>query len=105
MRRFLGMKGPMSFIERCRLEELLETGHTPVQAGGLLGRHRDTIRREMDRGQTVSGYRARVGQDTAEEQAKGGARSGDCAVDGERPGPLTRLRECDRQQREGGGRQ
>jgi len=63
-------RGPMSFIERCRLEELLETGHTPAQAAGLLGRHRDTIRRERDRGQTVSGYRARVGQDTAEANLK-----------------------------------
>jgi IS30 family transposase len=59
-------KGPMSFIERCRLEELLETGRTPAQAAELLGRHRDTIRREIDRGQTLSGYRARVGQDSAE---------------------------------------
>jgi transposase, IS30 family len=59
-------KGPLSFLERCRLEELLETGHTPAQAAGLLGRHRDTIDRENDRGQTVSGYRARVGQDVAE---------------------------------------
>jgi|Tabmets5t2r1_1033131.scaffolds.fasta_scaffold28011_1 transposase, IS30 family len=59
-------KWPMSFIERCRLEQLLETGHAPGQAAGLLGRHRDTIDREMDRGQTVSGYRARVGQDVAE---------------------------------------
>jgi transposase, IS30 family len=63
-------RGPMSFIERCRLEELLETGHTPVQAAGLLGRHRVTIRREMCRGQTVSGYRARVGQDCAEANLK-----------------------------------
>jgi len=61
---------PMSFIERCRLEELLETGHTPAQAAGLLRRHRDTIDREMDRGQTVSGYRARVGQDVAEANRK-----------------------------------
>jgi transposase, IS30 family len=63
-------RGPMSFIERCRLEQLLETGHTPGQAAGLLGRHRDTIRREIDRGQTVSGYRARVGQDSAEANRK-----------------------------------
>jgi transposase, IS30 family len=63
-------KGPMSFVERCRLEQLLETAHTPAQAAGLLGRHRDTIGREMDRGQTVSGYRARVGQDTAEANLK-----------------------------------
>jgi transposase, IS30 family len=63
-------KGPMSFIERCRLEQLLETGHTPAQAAELLGRHRDTIDREMDRGQTVSGYRARVGQDVAESNRR-----------------------------------
>jgi IS30 family transposase len=61
---------PMSFIERCRLEELLETGHSPAQAAGLLGRHPDTIDREMDRGQTVSGYRAWVGQDVAEANLK-----------------------------------
>jgi len=64
------LRGPMSFIERCRLEDLLETGHTAGQAAGLLGRHRDTIRREMDRGQTDSGYRARVGQDVAEANLK-----------------------------------
>jgi IS30 family transposase len=63
-------KGPMSFIERCRLEELLETGHPAARAAELLGRHRDTIDREMDRGQTVSEYRARVGQDTAEANLK-----------------------------------
>jgi transposase, IS30 family len=63
-------RAPMSFLERCRLEELLETAHTPGQAAALLGRHRDTIRREMARGQTVSGYRARVGQDMADANAK-----------------------------------
>ena len=60
----------MSFIERCRLEELLETGHPAARAAELLGRHWDTIDREMDRGQTVSGYRARVGQDVAEANRK-----------------------------------
>ena len=63
-------KGPMSFIERCRLEQLLETGHPPAQAAGLLGRHRDTIRREIPRGQTGSGYRAWVGQNVAEANLK-----------------------------------
>jgi IS30 family transposase len=63
-------RAPMSFIERCRLEELLEAGQTPGQAAMLLGRHPDTIGREMDRGQTVSGYRARVGQDRAEANRK-----------------------------------
>lgn len=62
--------GPMSFIERCRLEELLAAGHTPAQAAALLGRHRDTIRRERDRGHTASGYRARVGQDTTEANSR-----------------------------------
>ncbi|BBZ37202.1 hypothetical protein MCNS_28270 [Mycobacterium conspicuum] len=63
-------KGPLSFIERCRLEQLLETAHSPGQAAGLLGRHRDTIDREITRGQTGSGYRARVGQDIAEANRK-----------------------------------
>ena len=63
-------RAPLSFIERCRLEELLETGHTSGQAAGLLGRHRDTIRREIDRGQTSWVYRARVGQDVADVNAK-----------------------------------
>jgi transposase, IS30 family len=49
-------KGPMSFVERCRLEDLLEQGYPPARAAGLLGRHRDTIGREIDRGLTVSGY-------------------------------------------------
>ncbi len=64
------LRGPLTFTERCRLEELLETGCSPERAAGLLGRHRDTIRREMDRGQTRSGYRARVGQDVAEANLK-----------------------------------
>jgi IS30 family transposase len=63
-------RAPMSFLERCRLEQLLETGHPPGQAAKLLGRHRDTTGREIDRGQTVSGYRARVGQDVADANAK-----------------------------------
>lgn len=56
----------LSFVERCRLEELLETGHRPGRAAQLLGRHRSTISREIERGQTASGYRARVGQDLAQ---------------------------------------
>ena len=56
----------MSFLERCRLEELLETGCSPGRAAVLLGRHRATIGRETRRGTTGSGYRARVGQDAAQ---------------------------------------
>ncbi|BBX66708.1 hypothetical protein MPSYJ_01690 [Mycolicibacterium psychrotolerans] len=61
-------RAPLAFTERCRLEELLETGYTPERAAGLLQRHRDTIGRELVRGATGSGYRARVGQDVAEQK-------------------------------------
>ena len=60
----------LTFIERCRLEELLENGYPPMRAAELMGRHKDTINREIDRGQTRSGYRACVGQDVAEANLK-----------------------------------
>ena len=63
-------KGVRSFIERCRLEELLESGCSPGRAAGVLGRHRHTISREIRRGATASGYRARVGQDVADANVK-----------------------------------
>jgi transposase, IS30 family len=63
-------RGPMSFVERCWLEQLLETGHTPGRAAELLGRHPDTIGRERQRGQTHSGYRARVGQERTDANLK-----------------------------------
>jgi transposase, IS30 family len=56
----------LSFTERCRLEELLEAGCSQASAARLVGRHRSTISREVCRGATGSGYRARVGQDAAE---------------------------------------
>jgi transposase, IS30 family len=62
--------GALSFVERCRLEQLLEAGHSHATAARLLGRHRSTISREAQRGATGSGYRARVGQDVAEANAK-----------------------------------
>ena len=60
----------LSFVERCRLEELLEQDYSRADAAKLLGRHRSTIVREARRGATGSGYRARVGQDVAEAHAK-----------------------------------
>jgi transposase, IS30 family len=62
--------GPVSFTERCRLEELLESGRTQARAAVLLGRDPSTISREAQRGATASGYRARVGQDTADANAQ-----------------------------------
>ena len=52
----------MSFVERCQLEDLLESGHGPTSAARLLGRDRATIHREIKKGATGSGYRARVAQ-------------------------------------------
>jgi IS30 family transposase len=63
-------RAPLSFTERCRLEELLEGGCAAVRAAELLGRHRDTIGREIVRGLTGSGYRAKVGQDVADANRK-----------------------------------
>lgn len=63
-------RAPMSFTERCRLEDLLEGGATAISAARLLERHHSTIRREIVKGLTGSGYRARVGQDTAEENRR-----------------------------------
>ncbi len=60
----------LSFRERCWLEELLETGHSQVAAARRLQRDPSTISREVRRGATRSGYRARVGQDVAEANAK-----------------------------------
>lgn len=63
-------RAPLSFTERCRLEELLESGCTSVVAAHRLGRHRDTINREILRGTTSSGYRAHVGQDVVDENRR-----------------------------------
>lgn len=63
-------RAPMDFIERYRLEELLEAGSAPGRAAQVLGRHRDTINREIAKGMTSSGYRARIGQDIAEANRK-----------------------------------
>jgi transposase, IS30 family len=56
----------LSFVERCRLEDLLESGHTPASAARLLGRHRSTVIREISHGATTSGYRAHLGQQAAD---------------------------------------
>lgn len=63
-------RAPLTFIERCRLEELLENGYPPERAAERMGRHKDTINREIARGQTSSGYRARVGQDVTDANRK-----------------------------------
>lgn len=59
-------RAPLTFIERFHLEELLEAGCEPRRAAEVLARHRDTVSREIAKGMTTSGYRARVGQQVAE---------------------------------------
>ena len=59
-------RAPLTFIERFHLEELLEAGCPPRRAAEVLGRHRDTTGREIAKGMTASGYRARVGQQVAD---------------------------------------
>jgi IS30 family transposase len=63
-------RAPLTFVERCRLEELLESGFPPMLVAVRMDRHGDTIDREIARGQTSSGYRARVGQDVADAHRK-----------------------------------
>lgn len=63
-------RAPLTFVDRCRLEDLLVNAWTPAQAAALLGRHIDSIRREIARGHTTSGYRAQVGQDVTEANRK-----------------------------------
>ncbi len=58
-------RGPLTFDERWRLEQLLAAGATVAQAAEALHRDRSTIYRERDRGATTSGYRAGAGQDIA----------------------------------------
>ncbi|MEZ0343167.1 IS30 family transposase [Mycobacterium sp. pV006] len=65
-----GRRPALTFTERCRVEELLENGYSVARVAELMQRHRDTIDREIARGQTASGYRARVGQDGADARRK-----------------------------------
>jgi transposase, IS30 family len=60
------VRGSLSFLERCRLEKLLEAGCSQASAARLLDRHPSTISRETHRGATSCGYRARVAQDAVD---------------------------------------
>lgn len=56
--------GALTFVDRCRIEELAKIGYCPGRIAELLGRHRSTIGREIDRGQAEpeGRYRAVVAQ-------------------------------------------
>jgi transposase, IS30 family len=62
-------RGPLSFTDRCRIEDLATVGYLPSAIAGLLGRPRSTITRELGRGRLGGPdadrgrYRALIAQD------------------------------------------
>jgi IS30 family transposase len=60
--------GALSFVDRCRIEDLTRAGYTPARMAGLLGRSRSTITRELVRGRPggQGRYRAVVAQSRVE---------------------------------------
>ena len=72
--------GVLSFVDRCRIEELDRVGYRPARIAGLLGRARSTITRELARGQVTTSaghrrYRARQGQDMVDDARRRAGRS------------------------------
>jgi IS30 family transposase len=47
--------GPLSFTDRCRIEDLVEIGYRPAKIADLLDRARSTITRELNRGRPEDG--------------------------------------------------
>jgi transposase, IS30 family len=64
--------GVLSFIDRCRIEDLVTAGYTPARIAALLGRHRSTITRELARGrpQRPGRYRAVTAQGRLEHNRR-----------------------------------
>jgi IS30 family transposase len=56
--------GRLLFIDRWRIEDLAKAGYNPARIANLLGRHRSTITRELDRGRPEgkARYRAVIAQ-------------------------------------------
>jgi len=63
-------RGPLSWVDRCRIEELLKVRYSPARIAGLLGRPRSTISREIARGSVRGRYRAVAGQNTVEQHRR-----------------------------------
>ena len=64
--------GSLSFVDRCRIEDLVKAGYRPVQIAGLLGRARSTITRELGRGRSADSgsYRALIGQNRVDQNRR-----------------------------------
>jgi IS30 family transposase len=64
--------GPLSFTDRCRIEDLVKIGYKPAKIADLLDRARSTITRELDRGRPDDGgrYRAVIAQDRVDQNRR-----------------------------------
>jgi transposase, IS30 family len=64
--------GVLSFVDRCRIEELVKVGYRPAAIADLLGRHRSTITRELARGRPEGAgrYRAVIAQGRVEQNRR-----------------------------------
>jgi IS30 family transposase len=60
--------GRLSFVDRCRIEDLLEAGDTPAAIADRLGRARSTITRELGRPRGGGRYRALIAQRDADQK-------------------------------------
>ena len=70
--------GRLSFIDRCRIEDLVKAGYNSARIADLLGRHRSTITRELDRGGSggQARYRAVIAQGRVDGNRRRAGRPG-----------------------------
>jgi IS30 family transposase len=61
--------GVLTFVDRCRIEDLVKIGYNPARIAGLFGRPRSTITRELAKGQASDQgrYRAMIAQRRVEQ--------------------------------------
>ncbi len=74
--------GRLTWVDRCRIQELATAGYRPARIAALLGRSRSTIGRELARGRPTGGngrYRARAAQDRVETARRRAGRPGKLA--------------------------
>jgi IS30 family transposase len=75
--------GPLSFTDRCRIEDLVKAGYPAARVAALVGRHRSTISRELDRGRPdgQARYRAVIGQDRVDQNRRRAGRPAKLVAD------------------------
>jgi IS30 family transposase len=66
-------QGRLTWVDRCRIQELAAAGYRPARIAALLGRHRSTIGRELARGRPRAGsgrYRAVAAQNRVDRNRR-----------------------------------